>query len=87
MINKNSILNGEIYFSSDKLQNYLVFISTRRIHWIVATVKAIVKMVATVKLTGGNLQECQKVVSKTLILQNLALLQSWLVIISLKKGI
>ena len=24
LINKNSILNGEIYFFSDKLQNYLV---------------------------------------------------------------
>ena len=35
MINKYSILNGAKCFSSDGLQNYLVFISTRRIEWII----------------------------------------------------
>ena len=34
LINKYSILNGGKYFSSDGLQNYLVFISTRRIYRI-----------------------------------------------------
>ena len=29
-----SILNGAKYFSPDGLQNYLVFISARRIEWI-----------------------------------------------------
>ena len=29
-----SILNGAKYFSPDGLQNYLVFVSTRRIEWI-----------------------------------------------------
>ena len=31
LINKYSILNGAKYFSSDELQNYLVFVSTRNI--------------------------------------------------------
>ena len=34
MINKYSIFNGAKYFSSDGLQNYLVFISTRHINLI-----------------------------------------------------
>ena len=34
MINKYNILNGEKYFSSDGLQNYLVFTSTRLINLI-----------------------------------------------------
>ena len=34
LIDKCSILNGANYFSSDELQNYLVFISTTRIYWI-----------------------------------------------------
>ena len=34
LINKYSILNGAKSFSSDGLQNYLVFIPTRRIYWI-----------------------------------------------------
>ena len=34
LINKHCILNGLKYFSSDGLQNYLVFILTTRIDWI-----------------------------------------------------
>ena len=34
MINKCSILNGAKYFASDGQQNYLVFISLRRIDFI-----------------------------------------------------
>ena len=34
MINNYSILNGTKYVSSDGIQNYLVFISTRSIYWI-----------------------------------------------------
>ena len=34
LINKYSILNGAKYFSLNGLQNYLVFISTRRIEFI-----------------------------------------------------
>ena len=34
LINKYCILNGAKYFSSDGLQNYLVFMSSRRIYWI-----------------------------------------------------
>ena len=34
MINKDCIFNGPKYFSSDGLQNYIVFVSTRHIYWI-----------------------------------------------------
>ena len=35
LINKYSILNGAKYFSSNRLQNHLVFISVRYIYWII----------------------------------------------------
>ena len=34
MISRYSICNGEKHFSTDGLQKYLAFISTRGIHWI-----------------------------------------------------
>ena len=34
LINKYSILKGTKYFSSDGLQNFLVFLSSRCIYWI-----------------------------------------------------
>ena len=34
LVGKYSILNGAIFFSSDRLHNYLLFISTRPIFWI-----------------------------------------------------
>ena len=34
LINKHSILNVGKYFFSDGLQNYLAFISGRRVYWI-----------------------------------------------------
>ena len=34
MINKYSILNGPKYFFSGRLQNYLVFISTRNLSFV-----------------------------------------------------
>ena len=34
LINKYCIFNGPKYFSSDGLQNYIVFVSKRHIYWI-----------------------------------------------------
>ena len=34
LLNKYSVLNGAKYFSSDRLQNYLVSVSTNRIEYI-----------------------------------------------------
>ena len=65
MINQYSILK---YFSLDELQNYLVF---NKLDVFVG----LVKLVTMIKLNRGNLQECQKKVLKTHILQTLVLLQ------------
>ena len=65
LINKYSILHGAKYFSSDGLQNYLVFVSARHVGFHTNHGKV-----------RGNVQECQKKVLKTHILQTLVLLQS-----------
>ena len=65
MINQYSILK---YFSLDELQNYLVF---NKLDVFIG----LVKLVTMIKLNRGNLQECQKKVLKTHILQTLVLLQ------------
>ena len=62
-INKYSILHGAKYFSSDGLQNYLVFVSTRHVGFHTNHGKV-----------RFNVQECQKKVLKTHILQPLVLL-------------
>ena len=53
LINKYSILNGAKYFSMDRLQNYLVFLTFRKYVFIFETNKIMIFL-------HGNLQDCQK---------------------------